>query len=269
MEKLEKLLQNANENLARLYGAMHTAPITAIDVEKVYSRNVLSIQADAKTKKGDARGYLTGILYFAPSKLSGIDVCPLASKGCIAACLFSAGRGRFYTTTRQRIVKTLAYHVDSVRFVATVKKSIRSLLTKAKNKNMVPVVRLNGTSDLAWDRKTDILQAFPSVQFYDYTKIPQRYLFPIPANYSLTFSLSETNESDAVFVLSRGENVAVVFKGGLPETFLGFPVVDGDETDLRFLDKKGVVVGLKAKGQAKKDTTGFVKLVPAPIKIAA
>lgn len=262
IERQNRMIATANQNLTKLYGALHVKPIDATDIEAVYSRNVLSIQADAKTKKGDARGYLTGILYFAPSKLSGIDVCPMASQGCIAACLFSAGRGRFYLTTRQRIVKTLAYHLNQKRFIETVKKSIRSLLVKAKNKNMVPVVRLNGTSDIAFDRKTDIMQTFPNVQFYDYTKIAQRYLFPIPANYSLTFSLSETNDADASFVLARGENVAVVFRDGiLPDTYMGYPVVDGDETDLRFLDKKGCIVGLKAKGRAKKDTTGFVKTV--------
>ena len=163
-------------------------------------------------------------------------------------------------TTRQRVDKTLAYHFNQKRFIDTVKKSIRSLLVKAKNKNMVPVVRLNGTSDIPFDKKTDILQTFSNVQFYDYTKIAQRYLFPLPQNYSLTFSLSETNEADASFVLARGENVAVVFRDGiLPDTYMGYPVLDGDETDLRFLDKKSYIVGLKAKNRKKKDTTGFVK----------
>lgn len=266
--RAQRILDTANKNLTALYGEKHR-PILSAEVEAVYSRNILSIQADAKTVKGSSQGYLTGILYLAPSKLSGIDICPFASKGCIDACLFSAGRGRFYLTTRQRVLKTVAYHIDQRRFVDTLKVSIRKLKTKAKNKGMIPVVRLNGTSDIAFDTKTDIIQEFSDTQFYDYTKIPQRFLFPLPKNYSLTFSLSEDNEVDARFVLSRGENVAVVFKDGiLPKEYMGYPVVNGDDTDLRFLDPKGCIIGLKAKGRAKLDTSGFVKSANC-FKIAA
>jgi len=254
----QRILDNANANLKTLYPDRYT-PITFEDIEKVYARNVLGIQADAKTRKGTGKGYLTGIMYFAPAKLSGIEVCPARSAGCAAACLFSAGRGRFYTITRARMIKTLAYHFDKARFIATVKKSIASLLVKAKNKGLTPVVRLNGTSDILWERTTDIIQSFPKLRFYDYTKIAKRFLFDIPKNYHLTFSLSESNETDARFVLAKGGNVAAVFRKELPASLWGYAVTNGDETDLRFLDKRNIIVGLKAKGKAKGDTSGFVR----------
>ncbi len=254
----QHILNKANDNLTALFKSKHR-PIEASEIEAVYSRNVLGISVDAKTKKGLNRGYLTGIMYFAPSKLSGIDVCPMASDGCIAACLFTAGRGAFYSITRQRVIKTLAYHFDKPRFVATIKKSIKSLLVKAKNKGLTPVVRLNGTSDILWERNTDIIQSFPDVQFYDYTKIARRFDFGIPANYHLTFSLSETNEHEARSVLKAGGNVAAVFRKELPGSMWGHMVISGDNTDLRFLDGEGTLVGLKAKGRAKRDATGFVR----------
>ena len=157
------------------------------------------------------------------------------------------------------MIKTLAFHLYRPRFVATIKKSIASLLVKARNKGLTPVVRLNGTSDILWERVTDIMQVFPNVQFYDYTKIAKRFMYDIPKNYHLTFSLSESNENDARFVLANGGSVAAVFRKELPKTLFGHTVSNGDETDLRFLDKRGTVVGLKAKGKAKQDASGFVR----------
>ncbi|CAK9249689.1 unnamed protein product [Sphagnum jensenii] len=266
------LLTKVNNDLALQFPAKHIT-ITLDDIERVYFRNVLGIQADAKTSKGLGAGYLTGILYLAPASLSGINVCPKSSAGCRAACLFSAGRGRFYSTNRARIVKTLAYHFDTPRFISTIKKSIKSLLVKAKNKGLTPVVRLNGTSDILWERNSDIIQEFSGVQFYDYTKIVKRLNFSIPANYHLTVSLSESNEVDARFALTKGYNVAVVFRDArYPDSFLGASVVNGDSTDLRFLDVQGsgqgVIVALKAKGKAKRDDSGFVRDIDAA-KLAA
>lgn len=270
MENSKKLemLNKVNADLAAMHPAKHS-DITLDDIEKVYKRNVLGIQADAKTKKGTGRGYLTGIMYLAPASLSGVNICPKSSAGCRSACLFSAGRGRFYSITRARIVKTMAYHFDTPRFVATIKKSIKTLLVKAKNLDLTPVVRLNGTSDILWERNTDIMAEFPTVQFYDYTKIAKRFLFTIPANYHLTLSLSEDNDADARLALSKGHNVAAVFRKELPVTLFGYRVTSGDETDLRFLDARGVVVGLTAKGKAKKDTSGFVKDFTAAIQSIA
>jgi hypothetical protein len=127
---------------------------------------------------------------------------------------------------------------------------------------MIPVFRLNGTSDIRWETipvggYATIMEMFPTVQFYDYSKLPNRK--NIPANYHLTFSRSESNDTHVVTAMENGMNVAVVFDK-MPETYAGRTVIDGTETDLRFLDGKSVIVGLEAKGQAKKDTSGFVVL---------
>src|SRR5581483_11860620 len=232
-----EILKQANVNLRKMFPKGPLPLIKMRDIEAVYDRSVLGFSVDAKTKKGLGRGYLTGIMYLAPYKLSGINMCPMASKGCAAACLFTAGRGAFRSITRQRVIKTLAYHFDTPRFVDAIKKSIRSLIVKAKNKGLTPVVRLNGTSDILWERNTDIIQSFPDIQFYDYTKIAQRFLMPVPANYHLTLSLSESNDSDAWLALAKGHNVAAVFRKDIPARLFGFDVINGDDTDLRFLDR--------------------------------
>jgi hypothetical protein len=252
-------LVKANENLKKRFGSRHNKPITLSDIEAAYHRNTFSIEADAKTSKGNSKGYLTGILYLAPSNISGINTCPGASKGCSAACLFEAGRGIMYPVFRARVIKTLALYMDRPRYINSIKKSIAKLKVKAKNKGMIPIVRLNGTSDLLWDKISDIITSHPEIQFYDYTKIHQRFKMERPSNYDLTFSLHETNQNEAVNILATGGRVAVVFKNQLPETYWGYTVVNGDTTDLRFLDPNGVIVGLKAKGPAQNDTSGFVQ----------
>jgi hypothetical protein len=139
---------------------------------------------------------------------------------------------------------------------------IEKTIKSAEKKGLIPVFRLNGTSDLSWEKYDvvdgkNIFQMFPEVQFYDYTKINNRKVKHIP-NYHLTFSKADGNDMDVRIAMSNGMNVAVVFKKELPDTYLGRKVINGDETDLRFLDEKSVIVGLKAKGKAKKDTSGFV-----------
>ncbi len=224
---------------------------------------LLSLDTNAKTVKGQAVGYMTGILYLAPAKQSGVmNVCAFASEGCKAACLYTAGRGRFTQIQDARINRTKFFKEDSAAFVAQLKDEIRRGLAYATKKGYIFTVRLNGTSDIPWE-SFDIIQSFPDVQFYDYTKNPLRAAKwakgLMPKNYHLTFSRSECNQAQVDAVLAVGGNVAVVFdKPDFPETYLGFPVVNGDENDLRFLDGKNVIVGLKAKGDAKKDTSGFV-----------
>lgn len=249
-------LQHVNAYLLNLYGTKHSA-ITMSDVEKVYSRQLLSINADAKTVKGVKTGYLTGIMYLAPASISGVNLCPGSSAGCRASCLFFAGRGIFYSVMRARIVKTLAYLADKPRYIVSVKRSIDKLIVKAKNQGLIPVVRLNGTSDIPWEYSSNIIQSYPAVQFYDYTKIISRMMLDRPKNYHLTFSLSEDSEHHALTVLERGGVVAAVFSNGLPKAYLGYPVHDADKNDLRFLDKPGSIAGLYPKAKAKKDTTGF------------
>ena len=215
-----------------------------------------------KTTKGEKLGYLTGILYLAPAKISGFEVCPKRSEGCTQACLYTAGMGAFSNVQLARINKTKMFFEDRDNFLTQLRKDIQALVKKAKKQNMIPAIRLNGTSDIEWTRFS-LMNEFPEIQFYDYTKVLNRLEKERPANYHITFSKNESNDKDCVSALKLGANVAVVFntkKGKeLPESWNGYPVVDGDETDLRFLDPKGgYVVGLRAKGKAKKDVTNFV-----------
>lgn len=224
---------------------------------------LLNIDANAKTVKGQGRGYMTAILYLAPADESGYEVCPMASKGCRKACLNKAGMGAFSNVQAARIAKTKWYFEDRAAFMAQLVTEVRAFIRKAIKLGLIPVVRLNGTSDIPWERvpvegQANIMALFPSVQFYDYTKRSNRR--DLPANYHLTFSLAEDNDSRARLAARNGANIAVVFRNDkFPSTFMGMPVVDGDADDLRFLDGRGVVVGLKAKGPAKKDVSGFVR----------
>ena len=235
--------------------------------------NLLTIE-NAKTVKGESLGYLTGILYLAPADESvaygGKNMCPLASAGCAAACLFSAGRGRFEKVRQARIAKTLHFLNNREQFFADLRKSIVRVVKMARRLNLTPAIRLNGTSDVAWEKiAPELFSEFSDVIFYDYSKLWKRVLdFAnglIPTNYHLTFSRSESNAEHVALVAENSNaNVAVVFAtSDLPAQYMGREVVNGDLHDLRFLDKRGVVVGLKAKGKAKKDESGFVVTVTA------
>lgn len=222
--------------------------------------------SNTKTAKGAVELKIESlILHLAPARLSGHNMCPMASKGCEAACLNTAGRGQFDSTQLARIAKTQKFVADRNAFTNQLGREIASLVRRCEKNNLFPAVRLNGTSDVRWENEPvtvngeafdNLMLAFPAVQFYDYTKIPNRR--NIPANYDLTFSLSESNDAHAIAALARGLNVAVVFDK-LPETFSGYRVIDGDLNDFRFLDDRGVIVGLKAKGKARKDDSGFVR----------
>jgi hypothetical protein len=221
-----------------------------------------------KLMKGLKKGYLSSVLHLAPADLSGKNTCPKATAGCKAACLNTAGRGGIFkkgeTTNviqKARIRKTISFFEDREQFMFDLVKEITNTIKKAKKLSLIPVFRLNGTSDLSWEKYEvadgkNIFEMFPEVQFYDYTKVLGRKVKHIP-NYHLTFSKADGNDMDVRIAASNGMNVAAVFHK-LPENYIGRPVINGDETDLRFLDPKGVIVGLKAKGKAKKDTSGFV-----------
>ena len=226
---------------------------------------------NAKTNKGEPLGYLTGILYLAPVSIAGVgNVCPNASAGCSGACLYTAGRGRFTSIQQARIAKTLRFFKDRTGFMHDLFASIEATIRKARREGLTPCVRLNGTSDLPWERITfagqTAMQAFPDVQFYDYTKSPQRMTNwcdgNMPSNYHLTFSRSESNADIAHSILKSGGNVAAVLRvrrsEEMPMFVRGVNTVDGDKHDLRFLDPRPVIVGLRAKGDAIRDTSGFV-----------
>jgi hypothetical protein len=222
--------------------------------------------SNTKIRKGEKSGFKTAGIHLAPHKLSGHNTCVAASKGCAAACLNTAGMGAYSTVQAARIKKTKMFFEDRGNFLNALVKEIQSAIKKAKKNNMTPAFRLNLTSDIAWEKITinnqTIMEMFPDVSFYDYTKIPRRMLNFIngkfPKNYHLTFSRSENNQTHADIVMGCGGNVAVVFRGKLPNTYKGKKVINGDENDLRFLDPKGVIVGLVEKGKAKKDASGFV-----------
>lgn len=229
---------------------------------------ILGIDTNAKTVKGQKLNYVTGIVYLAPSNESGkFNTCPDASKGCRETCLFTAGRGAIKNVKEARIAKTLAFYHNKDKWMMQLIKEVSALVKKANKLGMTPCVRLNGTSDIPWERvKFDgmnIMEHFPHVQFYDYTKNLFRMMDflkgMMPINYHLTFSRSEENEDKCLTVLNGGGNVAVVFrKHFLPKEFYGKEVINGDEHDLRFLDKKNTVVGLTAKGRARKSESNFV-----------
>jgi hypothetical protein len=240
-----------------------------------------------KVLKGMKQGYNTYILHLAPANVSGFETCPKRTAGCTAACLNTAGRGGMFKKGESTNViqearkrKTLFFFEERAGFMEWLVKDIELAIKQSIKKKLIPVFRLNGTSDLAWEKYEvvrngklyrNIFSAFPDVQFYDYTKILGRKIQNI-SNYHLTFSAADGNDADVRKAIKQGYNVATVFglkkTESMPDEYMGLPVFNGDESDLRFLDPEGVVVGLYAKGKAKKDTSGFVKFPTIILKAA-
>ena len=222
-------------------------------------KNLLTTQ-NAKTSKGEKLNYLTGILYMLPN----YKTCPSASKGCMKSCLQSAGRGKFSNVREARKAKRDLFYTDQKYFMESLVWSIKKVIRKAQREKLTPVIRLNGTSDIAYediklDSGKNIFETFPDVQFYDYTTRDDRTsaMRGDWSNYHLTFSRKEDNHDKSMLVNQIfGLNVAVVFDK-VPTVWQGRKVINGDETDLRFLDKQNVIVGLTAKGKAKTDDSGF------------
>jgi hypothetical protein len=266
-------------------------------------KGLISAGRNPKTVKGDKGGeYATAIMYLAPASQSGLgNVCPMAVQaGCEKACLFKAGMGGVFTNIpASRIARTQRYFQDRAAFLRDLVCDIEGFVRWCAKRGVKPAVRLNGTSDIQWEvghpveltRRTEhgmsyvvhhnsIFEAFPEVQFYDYTKVYKRAYRTLPSNYRLTLSYSAANEaySQAVVKAARetGANLAVVYRTkatrdwmmeqpirtvvaeGWGGEYVQRPVIDGDSDDMRFLDATGVIVGLYAKGPAKKDATGFV-----------
>jgi len=259
-------------------------------------KNLLSTSS-LKLKKGEKLGYTSYVLYLAPHKQNskGVNLCAKASKGCAEACLFGSGAARFdrvqqgkinkteyFIGNRRRFMKQLAHEIQAIELKHYIvegdeKLSFNGSVLRYKKF----AIRLNGTSDFPFEnlkifKRTSngkiwtykkpnknlksIFELFPDIQFYDYTKVDNRFTRPLPDNYHLTFSRSEENHDATVALLSKGYNVAVVFgvkdETNLPDTYFGYPVINGDETDLRFLDDRNVVVGLKYKYLTGKGTKG-------------
>ena len=249
---------------------------------------LLSVDNDPKTTKGRKEGILTAVQYQAPATESGVaDLCVFRSPGCEEACLFTSGRGVFDDVRQARINRTILFMKDRSTYWTKLIFEIARFERKAHRLGMIPAVRLNGTSDIKWESTpvtingttvdprlgavggTSIMALFPNVVFYDYTAWPyaKRPTESLPSNYDLTFSRKENNDAEVLHNLHNSRRVAVVFntkKGDqAPTSYTAidgsiWPVVNGDESDVRFMDPTGVVVALYAKGKARKDTSGFV-----------
>ena len=248
---------------------------------------LLGVGTNAKTIKGDGSEYLTAILYMTPYKImvdgKSFNSCAMAKQAsCIDACLYTAGRGAFNNVQTARQRKAEWFYRDRVGFMDQLFDDITKFEAYCKKRGIQPCVRLNGTTDIRWELipisnivkgepKKNIFELFPEVQFYDYTKIANRKCKDIP-NYHLTWSYSNANPEYAKLLdkaLEQGMNAAVVFRSNFIKVvpkcwhkWKGYPVIDGDQDDLRFLDPKGGhIVALYAKGKAKKDQSGFVQEV--------
>lgn len=221
---------------------------------------LLAVGTNAKTVKGDkASEYLTAIMYLSPHRQNerGTNLCPKASDGCVNACLYTAGRGKFTNVQNARKRKADWFVSDRESFLEQLHRELLDFSRYARLRGKKPAVRLNGTSDILFENLID-MSLYPEISFYDYTKWDPKNRKKAADNYHITYSRSEDwNDNDVTSKCANGHNVAVVFDE-LPKTYLGYDVVDGDKTDLRFLDPKGVIVGLTAKGDAKQDDSGFV-----------
>lgn len=256
---------------------------------------LLNIDQNAKTVKGQKFGFMTAILYLAPFKLSGINICPMAElAGCWRACLNVQGRGGISkaskkmrrngitlpdnTIQRCRIKRTKMYAKDRDGFMAQLVKELRAFIKKADRKGLTPVIRLNGTSDIRWENQPvtidgqyfdNLFDAFPDQQFYDYTKLPNRFNRTLPRNYHLSLSFSNASPRYADMCwdahAKHGASLVMVYRtkddiAAAANWYAecGVRFIDGDASDLRFLDPGKCIVALKAKGTARKDTSGFV-----------
>lgn len=231
-------------------------------------KNLLSTR-NAKTIKGEKQGFTTYIMYLSPftDNSKGINLCSHASIGCAKACLFNSGAARFNHVQNGKRNKTeyflaerqnfLLQLVNEIEFIVRMHNEVTDGKKLGRTGKVVRykdfAIRLNGTSDISFEKfkikdGKNIFELFPNVQFYDYTKNHLRFeRVKNLSNYHLTFSRSETNETQSIKMLENGFNVAMVFNKTLPDNYLGYDVINGDETDLRFLDKSNVIVGLKYK----------------------
>ena len=250
-------------------------------LDKEYKDKPITIltngERNAKLVKGITKKADVMILHFLPHNRADVlmdrkvkrTMCPFAIMAqCHEACLNTAGRGGIIkkgettnTIEIARLRRTLLFLDEREEFLAQLHKEITAFVIRCKKNDKKPCVRLNGTSDIQYEYELhegkNMFEHFPEVQFYDYTANPVRLYKDKPDNYHITFSRKENNDVEVEKALTAGYNVAVAFDK-LPATWKGLPVIDGDKTDLRFLDPKGCIVGLKAKGKGKTDPSGFI-----------
>lgn len=249
--------------------SVHPTIVERVRKEIRFPKTLRILGESLKVEKGEKQGVLTAVVYLSPSTESkpygGQDVCPFASAGCATRCLgHSSGRLAMSGSRNARLWKTLAYKYARAWFLLRLKQEIRAHASRAERKGMIPAVRLNGSSDLPHLSRRFAIE-LPDVQFYDYTKSFVCAIMSKPDNLHVTFSLSEKQgaQAEALMTLRAGGTVAIVFRtkdsDAFPSTWNGFPVINGDESDVRFRDPAGCVVGLTAKGKAMQDTTGFVQ----------
>ena len=245
---------------------MTVKTLEKVKVDYNIPKNLLSVgTSNAKTQKN---GRDTRILYLAPATQNskGADMCPNRSEGCTASCLFTAGRGRMSNVANARINRTEYFLDDPKTFIAQMTLELEWANIQAKRKGLKTAIRLNGTSDrdflyLIKKFTGKDFRKWENLLFYDYTKVPSKLRRYDKADYEQTFSRAEDNHNEAMKALEDGYPVSVVFRKELPKTWNGYPVVNGDSSDDLMLDRPyngGYVLGLVAKGDAKKDTTGFV-----------
>lgn len=241
-----------------------------VDRAKIFGKS-------AKIEKSNKAGVLTAIAYLSPFTEAGINLCAMATRGCAESCLGHSNAQMVYPQNKvARIKRSLRYLLYREEFMADLRVELRDHIKKADKLGMRHAVRLNGSTDILWERK-GIIQEFPDTQFYDYTKYRWDQRPNLPANYHLTFSISERPSSykEAMAWLRTGHNAALVVRNErqvrwtVAMGWRGFPAIDGDETDIRFDDPPGHVVTLKAKGAAKKDTSGFVKDINTAVVVVA
>lgn len=244
--------------------------VLATDQGKRPSGSLFQIN-NAKTVKGEALGYLTGIMYLAPARESeaqgGGNVCAMATPDCIRDCLFTAGRGAMANVKNARVRKTLRYFNDRAQFVRDLVADVQAVHDLAQRYRLKPALRINGTSDILWERvKADgcanIFDRFSDVQFYDYTKHKPGKRANLPRNYHLTFSAQRHTLQDARDALAAGWNVAAVVCEPERAALLALDgVCNADEHDLRFMDGRGMIGLLTPKGSLRKATAATSRLI--------
>ena len=215
-------------------------------------------RANTKLEKGEKIGVMTTGVSFAPASTVALKtICSHSNKQCVDSCLATSGMGQWHMIRKDgshsiadsRALKTIWWERDREGFIVKLKHELKLFQARAERAGMIAACRLNILSDIMWQTETDVMQSNKEINFYGYSKVPA--FKNLPDNYHVTFSRSGTNDKHVKKAIKAGINVAVVFEGNLPKTWRGIPVINGDETDARFLDPKNVIVGLRAKGSAK------------------